>query len=86
MSESVKNGIRTSEWMAMIGMVLTALVAAGTSVLDLGGISEGSVGYVIIASVVSVAGVVMSYINSRTKVKVAQSVAKAYPDYGPDPT
>ena len=72
-----KAGKTTTEWLALIGGVLASVGTIGASILGSGAFPEGTVAYVVIASVVAVAGLVATYINGRSKVKAAASLAVA---------
>lgn len=70
-----KEGKKTTEWLAVLLTVATVISTAGGAMLS--SLDKTSVLYVIIACLVSMAGVVATYIKGRSDVKRAASFAAA---------
>jgi membrane protein DedA with SNARE-associated domain len=75
----VKDGKTTTEWKALLISVATAISMAGGALLSAEILQPGTTLYIVIASLVAVAGVVAgnvhSYIKGRSMVKAAASEA-----------
>ena len=68
-------GKQTTEWKALLGLIATAIVTVGGALLKTDMFSEGTLGWVIVSALVSIATAVSVYSLSRAKVKAAESFA-----------
>lgn len=83
MAETATNsGTKTSEFKAMVGMVLGALATGGAALMQSGVIPDNSIGYVVVAALVAALAPVVAYITGRSRVKAATMLDTPKPQGG----